>query len=312
MSNSFTPAYLQLPPGELEKRAEQALELLKACVLCPRRCRVNRWEGANGVCRTGRYARVSSYGPHMGEEDVLRGWRGSGTIFFSRCNLRCQFCQNYEISQQEAGDEVDAGELAEIMLRLQAYGCHNINLVSPTHVVAQILEAVAIAARRGLRLPLVYNTGGYDSLLALRLLDDVIDIYMPDMKYADERIAFTYSLVRNYPRVNQAAVKEMHRQVGDLQIGEDGLARRGLLVRHLVLPNHLAGTRKIVRFLARHISPNTYLNIMAQYHPDYRAERYPLINRRITAEEYEAAIRAAKEAGLYRLDQQQRMIFHWS
>ncbi len=305
MSISFTPAYLKLPPGELEKRAAQALEHLRACVLCPRRCRVNRWEGALGVCRTGRRAMVSSYGPHLGEEDVLRGWRGSGTIFFSRCNLRCQFCQNYEISQQDAGYEVSAEELAEIMLRLQDYGCHNINLVSPTHVVAQILEALVIAARRGLRLPLVYNTGGYDSLLALRLLDGVIDIYMPDMKYADERIAYTYSLVRNYPRVNRAAVKEMHRQVGDLQIGEDGLARRGLLVRHLVLPNNLAGTRKIVRFLARQISPHTYINIMAQYHPDYRADRYPLLNRRITPEEYQAALQMAKEAGLYRLDRRQ-------
>ncbi len=305
MSPSFTPAYLQLPPGELEKRAEQALNYLRSCVLCPRRCRVNRQEGALGVCRTARQARVSSYGPHLGEEDVLRGWRGSGTIFFSRCNLRCQFCQNHEISQQDAGHEVSAAELAEIMLWLQEYGCHNINLVSPTHVVAQILEALVIAVRRGLRLPLVYNTGGYDSLLALRLLDGVIDIYMPDMKYADERIAYTYSLVRNYPRVNRAAVKEMYRQVGDLQIDEDGLARRGLLVRHLVLPNNLAGTRKIVRFLARQISPHTYINIMAQYHPDYRADRYPLLNRRITPQEYQAAVQMAKEAGLYRLDRRQ-------
>lgn len=305
MSPSFTPAYLQLPPGELEKRAEKALNYLRSCVLCPRRCRVNRWGGALGVCRTGRWARVSSYGPHLGEEDVLRGWRGSGTIFFSRCNLRCQFCQNHEISQRDAGHEVSAAELAEIMLWLQEYGCHNINLVSPTHVVAQILEALVIAVRRGLRLPLVYNTGGYDSLLALCLLDGVIDIYMPDMKYADERIAYTYSLVRNYPRVNRAAVKEMHRQVGDLQIGEDGLARRGLLVRHLVLPNNLAGTRKIVRFLAHQISPHTYINIMAQYHPDYRADRYPLLNRRITPQEYQAAVQMAKEAGLYRLDRRQ-------
>lgn len=305
MSPSFTPAYLQLPPGELEKRAEKALNYLRSCVLCPRRCRVNRQEGALGVCRTGRWARVSSYGPHLGEEDVLRGWRGSGTIFFSRCNLRCQFCQNHEISQQDAGHEVSAAALAEIMLWLQEYGCHNINLVSPTHVVAQILEALVIAVRRGLRLPLVYNTGGYDSLLALRLLDGVIDIYMPDMKYADERIAYTYSLVRNYPRINRAAVKEMYRQVGDLQIGEDGLARRGLLVRHLVLPNNLAGTRKIVRFLARQISPHTYVNIMAQYHPDYRADRYPLLNRRITPQEYQAAVQMAKEAGLYRLDRRQ-------
>lgn len=309
MKNEFTPAYLLLPRGELEARAQQALERLRSCDLCPRRCRVNRWETASGVCRTGRFARVSSYGPHHGEEDVLRGWRGSGTIFFSRCNLRCQFCQNHEISQRDAGSEVTPEALAALMLELQEYGCHNINLVTPTHVVAQILEALVIAVRWGLRLPLVYNSGGYDTVDTLRLLDGIVDIYMPDMKYADEHIARKYSLVPNYPRINRAAVKEMHRQVGDLQIGEDGLARRGLLVRHLVLPNDLAGTRKIVRFLARQISPNTYLNLMDQYHPDYNAFRYPLLNRRITAAEYAAALEAARQAGLQRLDERRPLPF---
>lgn len=303
MKTGFTPAYLCLPRGELKRRAAAAYDRMAACDLCARYCGVNRLEGAPGVCRTGVLASVSSYGPHLGEEDPLRGWRGSGTIFFSRCNLRCQFCQNFEISQQDSGREVTGEELAAMMLELQALGCHNINLVSPSHVVAQILEAVAIAAERGLHLPLVYNTGGYDSPEALRLLDGVIDIYMPDMKYADGRMSRRYSGVSDYPQVNRAAVREMHRQVGDLQIDDHGLAKRGLLVRHLVMPNDVAGTAEIVRFLAEEISPDTYVNIMAQYRPAYRAHRMEGINRRITRQEYRRAERAAQAAGLWRLDQ---------
>ncbi len=301
-TRGFIPAYLKLPPGELERRAAEALEHLTCCDLCARECRVDRRAGKMGVCRTGMRARVSSYNPHLGEEDPLRGWRGSGTIFFTRCNLRCQYCQNHDISQTDAGREVEPQELAAIMLELQACGCHNINFVSPSHVVAQILAALALAARAGLRLPLVYNTGGYDSMSALKLLDGVIDIYMPDMKYAHTGHARRYSVARDYPPVNRAAVKEMHRQVGDLQIDENGLARRGLLVRHLVLPNDLAGTAEVVRFLVEEISPHTYLNLMDQYRPAYKAYLFPELNRCPSRREYQAAVEMAQQAGLQRLD----------
>lgn len=298
------PAYLSLlRSGELAERVRQAYRHLEACDLCARYCRVNRRASVRGaVCRTGERAIVASYGPHHGEEDVLRGWRGSGTIFFTWCNLRCVFCQNHDISQAPAGSEVEPEELAAIMLSLQARGCHNINLVSPSHVVAPILAAVLIAAQAGLRLPLVYNTGGYDSPEALALLDGVVDIYMPDMKYSDAALAQRYSKVRNYPAVNRAAVKEMHRQVGDLVLDSEGIARRGLLVRHLVLPGGLAGTGEVIRFLAEEISPNTYLNVMAQYRPCHRAGLYPELNRPITRAEYQEAIRLALAAGLTRLD----------
>lgn len=299
----FTPAYLHLlATGELQRRVETAYARLAACDICPRRCAVNRPGGELGDCRTGELARVSSYGPLYGEEAVLRGWRGSGTIFFTRCNLHCLFCQNYDISQSDDGDLLEPAELAEIMLRLQALGCHNINLVSPSHVVTQILAAVWIAAQAGLRLPLVYNTGGYDALETLALLDGVIDIYMPDMKYANPAAARRYSRARDYSQVNQAAVREMHRQVGDLQVDRQGLALRDLLVRHLVLPNDLAGSREIARFLAQEISPHTYLNVMRQYRPAYQAGAYPELNRPITRDEYQAAVQAALEAGLQRLD----------
>ena len=259
MSARIEPAYLSLlRSGELVQRAEEARRHLSICDVCAWRCPVNRLAGQLGVCRTGALARVYSYGPHLGEEDPLRGWRGSGTIFFSRCNLRCQYCQNHEISQTDAGNLVDDRDLAAIMLELQSYGCHNINLVSPSHVVPQILAAVALAAQAGLRIPLVYNTGGYDSLEMLRLLDGVVDIYMPDMKYSDAANALRYSRAKDYPVINRLAVREMHRQVGDLVLDENGLAVRGLLVRHLVLPGGLAGTREIVHFLAEEISENTY------------------------------------------------------
>jgi len=298
----FVPAYLTLLPGELARRTLLAHERLESCDLCPRECRVNRAGGNLGVCRTGVRARVSSYGPHYGEETVLSGWRGSGTIFFAGCNLRCQFCQNYEISQGNLGREVSVEEIASMMLDLQARGCHNINLVSPSHVVPQILAAISLAAAVGLRLPLVYNSGGYDSLSSLALLDGVIDIYMPDFKYGSKTAAHKYSRARNYPQIAQEAIREMHRQVGDLVVDTDGLARRGLLVRHLVLPQGLAGTKKVVEFLSKEISQNTYVNVMAQYYPAYNASRYPELNRKITIEEYKSALRLAREAGLHRLD----------
>jgi putative pyruvate formate lyase activating enzyme len=309
VDNSFEPAYVQLlRSGELRERVAQAYKHLSICDVCARGCKVDRRAGQVGVCRTGERAKVSSYGPHLGEEDPLRGWRGSGTIFFSRCNLRCQFCQNHDISQTDAGYEVEAEELASIMLELQAQGCHNINFVSPSHVVPQIMAASLIAAEAGLRLPLVYNTGGYDSMAMLGLLDGIIDIYMPDMKYADAEYARRYSKIANYPQVNQTAVREMHRQVGDLQINEMGLAVRGLLVRHLVLPENLAGTDDIVRFLATEISPNTYLNLMDQYRPAYKAYNFPELNRRIDRHEYRAAGKLAYDAGLNRLDER-RAVF---
>ena len=307
---AIEPAYLQLlRSGELRKRVVQAYEHLSICDVCARNCHVDRRVGQVGVCRIGDRAKVSSYGPHLGEEDPLRGWRGSGTIFFTRCNLKCQFCQNHDISQSEAGYEVEPEQLASIMLELQVQGCHNINFVSPSHVVPQIMAAVLIAAEAGLRLPLVYNTGGYDSMAMLKLLDGVVDIYMPDMKYADGEIARRYSKIANYPQVNQAAVREMHRQVGDLKINEMGLAQRGLLVRHLVLPENLAGTDEIVRFLAAEISPATYLNLMDQYRPAYKAHHFPELNRRITRGEYQAAVRMAQDAGLKRLDERRALFW---
>jgi putative pyruvate formate lyase activating enzyme len=303
----FRPAYLTLlETGELATRVADAWRHMTDCDLCARYCHVDRLQGSKGaVCRTGEHAVVHSYGPHHGEEDPLRGWRGSGTIFFSWCNLRCVFCQNWDISHKGLGREVAADELAAMMLDLQARGCHNINLVSPSHVVAQIIAAVEIAAARGLRLPLVYNTGGYDSPEALALLDGIVDIYMPDMKYGDSRIARQYSRVRDYVAVNRAALKEMHRQVGDLVLDERGIARRGLLVRHLVLPGKLAGSEQVLTFIADELSTDTYLNLMDQYHPCYRADDYPPLDRTITPDEFAAAVQAAERHGLHRLDHRQ-------
>ncbi|MFQ5848147.1 MAG: radical SAM protein [Candidatus Methylomirabilales bacterium] len=302
----YEPGYVALSrSGELERRAEQALGMLACCTVCPRDCEINRLQGEKAVCKTGRYAAVGSYFPHFGEEDCLRGWRGSGTIFFSMCNLRCVFCQNYDLSQEGTGRETRPERLAQMMLELQEEGCHNINFVTPEHVVPQILEAVPLAVRMGLRLPLVYNTSAYDSLESLRHLDGVVDIYMPDLKFWDPDVSKRLAKAKDYPAAAAAAIKEMHRQVGDLTFAEDGLARRGLLVRHLVMPGGVAGTREVVRFLAQEISPHTYVNIMAQYHPAglVGPEKYPEINRRITAEEYQEAIRVAREEGLYRFDE---------
>jgi len=300
--NAFEPAYLALlRSGELKRRVQAAYERLHACDFCGRECRVDRYEQP-GTCKTGVRAVVSSFGPHLGEEDPLRGYRGSGTIFFAWCNLNCQFCQNHDISQSGHGREVEPEELAQMMLSLQAQGCHNINFVSPTHVVAPILAALLIAAEAGLRLPLVWNTGGYDSLAALTLLDGVVDIYMPDMKYADEETARKYSKIKRYPAVNQAGVREMHRQVGDLVMDDNGIALRGLLVRHLVLPGGLAGTDKIARFLAEEVSRDTYINVMDQYRPCYRAYELPPLDRPVTRAEYEQAVQQGREVGLHRFD----------
>jgi len=306
-ATTFAPGYVTLlKNGELARRVERAWKHLEDCDLCARYCHVNRLQSTKGaVCRTGERAVVNSVGAHHGEEDALRGTRGSGTIFFSWCNLRCVFCQNWEISQKGIGRETDPAEIATMMLALQREGCHNVNLVTPSHVVAQILAAVRIGAERGLRLPLVYNTGGYDSLEALALLDGVIDIYMPDMKYGDSETAHRYSHVRGYWEANQAAVKEMHRQVGDLVIGADGIARRGLLVRHLVLPGDLANTDKVLGFIAGEISRNTCVNIMRQYHPCYRAWDHPPLDRPITTEKYDRTLAAAARHGLHRLDRPQ-------
>jgi putative pyruvate formate lyase activating enzyme len=301
---SFEPAYLRLlRSGELAERARLARAHLEDCDLCARYCRVNRLQGTRGaVCRTGERAVVSTFGPHHGEEYCLRGRRGSGTIFFSWCNLRCVYCQNWEISWNGEGGELGDAELAAVMLRLQDMGCHNINFVSPSHVVAQVLAALAIAAERGLRLPLVYNTGGYDSPEALALLDGAIDVYMPDLKYGDPELARRYSHIRDYPRFNQAAVREMHRQVGDLVLDRDGLALRGLLVRHLVLPNGVAGTEEIMRFLAEEISTETYVNVMDQYRPCFKAERSPGVERALMTVEFDQAVAIARRYGLDRLD----------
>lgn len=301
--STFEPAYLKLThSGELENRVRQAYQQLEACDLCAWECGINRRTGKLGVCRSGEQARVANYGAHMGEENPLRGWRGSGTIFFGRCNLRCQYCQNHDISQYDTGEEIEVNKLAAIMLKLQEYGCHNINFVSPSHLVAPILASIWIASQAGLQIPLVYNTGGYDSIAALKLLDGVIDIYMPDMKYADPKIARRLSKIPNYPQTNYAAVREMYSQTGDLQINEDGLAQRGLLIRHLVLPNNLAGSHEILEFIAQEISINTYLNIMDQYFPAYHASRYPELNRRITRDEYLSVLQAATKLGFHRLD----------
>jgi putative pyruvate formate lyase activating enzyme len=281
---------------------EQALAILENCCLCPRRCQVNRFKGELGKCSTGRQALVSSFGPHFGEEAPLVGSGGSGTIFFAFCNLECCFCQNYTISQLGDGREVEAAELASMMLSLEQRGCQNINFVSPTHVVPQILESLEIAVESGLSVPLVYNSGGYDAVETLKLLDGIFDIYMPDMKYSDAQNARRFSGIDDYPQMNRSAVKEMHRQVGDLQLDDSGVATRGLLVRHLVLPDGLAGTAGACRFLSQEVSVNTYLNVMAQYHPCYRAYDVPELARSISSKEFVEAIEIARSYGLHRLD----------
>lgn len=294
-------AYLKLSLSELGERAQRAVAMLEDCTVCAQACRVNRLKGEVGICRGGRRAAVSSYGPHFGEENPLVGSRGSGTIFFAFCNLKCRFCQNCEISHSGEGEVVSTSELAEMMLELQQGGCHNINLVSPSHFVPQILEALLAAVAQGLKIPLVYNTGGYDSPETLGILDGVVDIYMPDIKFGDDEAGREYAGASGYFTVAKRAVKIMHGQVGDLVVDKKGIAVRGLLVRHLVLPGNLAGTEKVMEFLAGDISKSTFLNIMAQYYPAHKAFEYPELNRRITGKEYREAINIAERYGLSRV-----------
>jgi putative pyruvate formate lyase activating enzyme len=298
----MTAAYVSLSEqGELAPRIEAALQMLRECRLCPHECRVDRAADHVGRCRTRRQALVSSIGPHFGEESPLVGTDGSGTIFFANCNMACIFCQNYDISHLGHGREFSASRLAEAMLELQREGCHNVNFVTPTHVMPQIMEALPEAIEGGLRVPLVWNCGGYESLEALRLLDGIVDIYMPDLKYSDAETAERLSGPKEYPRHAFAALREMHRQVGDLRVNKQGVAERGLLVRHLVLPQNLAGTPEVMRFLAE-LSPQTYVNVMAQYHPCHRAWEDAKLANALTMREYRDAVQAALDAGLKRLD----------
>ena len=297
---AFSPSYIKLyETGELKNRIDIAYSMLADCRLCPRECGINRLEGEKGFCKAGELAMVSSVCPHFGEEPPLVGRHGSGTIFFTNCNLDCIFCQNYDISHLGKGKEIDTSQLANAILSLQNLGCHNINFVTPTHYAPQILKALFVAIEDGLVVPLVYNCGGYESLEIIKLLDGIIDIYMPDIKYGDNDMAERYSKAKGYFDVAKSVITEMYRQVGDLSINKNGIAEKGLLVRHLVMPDSISGTEKALDFIAS-LSKNTYLNIMDQYRPQYKAYDYPKINRRITSEEFEKAIFLAKKAGLTR------------
>jgi putative pyruvate formate lyase activating enzyme len=299
--DTFTPAYKLLPSSALSEKIREAEEILKECTLCPRECRVNRTSDERGFCKTGNKPFISSWGPHFGEESPLVGRFGSGTIFFGNCNLGCLYCQNYSISHLEGGAETSFERLADIMLSLQKEGCHNINFVTPTHQMPMILRSLQIASGKGLNVPIVYNCGGYESIHSIKLLEGVVDIYMPDFKYIEPEMAKKYSYAKDYPATAMAAVKEMHSQVGDLII-DRGIALRGLLVRHLVLPEGIAGTAGVMKFIAEEISTASYVNIMDQYHPCYKAFDNPPLNRRITNKEYKEALRLAQEAGLKRID----------
>ncbi len=315
----FEPAYLSAHRcGELDTRARMALEELTDCCACPRNCHVNRLQDKELICRTGRHAIVSSAFAHFGEEDCLRGCKGSGTLFFGGCNLRCVFCQNWDISQQAAGKASTAEHIARLMLALQGQGCHNINLVTPEHVAPQVIEALAIAIPAGLRLPVVYNTSAYDALSSLRLLDGLIDIYMPDFKFWTKESARRLVKAKDYPDRAREAILEMHRQVGDLRFGSDGLARRGLLVRYLVMPGQQEEASAIFRWLAEYVSPDTYVNIMGQYRPQFqvrgrgvrsRPDKYSDIDRQPYRAELHAAYEAAREAGLWRFDERRPVTF---
>ena len=302
------PAYLKtFQQGELAIRIEEALKRMEACDLCPRDCGVNRIKDETGFCETGRRAKVASYTAHFGEEAPLVGQHGSGTIFISSCNLLCDFCQNYEISHQKEGREVEPQQMAEMMVHLAEKGCHNINFVTPSHVVPQILEALAFAVEMGLRVPLVYNTGGYDKPETLKMMDGIFDIYMPDFKFWEEKWSDRYCGAPDYRDVVITAVKEMHSQVGDLVMDEQGVAVKGLIVRHLVMPGDVSGTARIMDFLAKEISANTYVNVMDQYRPCGKAHNDEFVNRRLRSEEFRRALDAAIKAGLKRLDPRDRV-----
>lgn len=304
----FEPAAVALHRrGGLAAKVEEARAELEACLACPRDCGVNRLaDDRRGACHTGRHALVASAFPHFGEEDSLRGWNGSGTIFFALCNLRCVFCQNWDISQQPSGRECDAEDMATLMLGLQQRGCHNINFVTPEHVAPQVVEGLAAALPRGLRLPVVYNTSAYDSLRSLRLMEGLVDVYMPDFKFWEPETARRLARAHNYPEVARAAIAEMHRQVGPLRFGPDGLARRGLLVRHLVMPGQEAEATAIMEWLAAEVSPDTYVNVMGQYRPEHKVAgtaRYDDIDRGPRSEEVAVVVGAARRAGLWRFDE---------
>lgn len=315
----FEPAYLATERnGGLKARVRAALAELADCCACPRNCHVNRLEDQRRVCNTGRYAVVSSAFAHFGEEDCLRGWNGSGTLFFGLCNLRCVFCQNWDISQKHAGRACTAEEIADLIMELQAQGCHNINFVTPEHVVPQIIEAIAAAVPRGLKLPIVYNTSAYDALESLRLLDGLVDIYMPDFKFWTRESARRFAKAKDYPERAREAILEMHRQVGPLKFGPDGLARRGVLVRHLVMSGLVEEAAAIFEWLAKAVSPDTYVNIMGQYRPEYQVgsvaddgrRLYAEIDRRPLPSEMEAAYAAARRAGLWRFDERRSRLRH--
>ncbi len=298
---SYYPRYIKAyRNGVLESKIIEGKKLLKNCKLCPRNCEVNRYLEEGKVCATGKYPRISSYFPHFGEESCLVGFRGSGTIFFTSCNLRCVFCQNWDISHSRDGREVTPSELAQIMIDLQNQGCHNINFVTPSHVVVQILKAINLAVEMGLRIPLVYNTSAYDSVESLNLLDGIIDIYMPDFKFWHQKSAKRFMTAPDYPKVVRRNLQIMYRQVGDLNVNDQYIAVKGLLVRHLVMPNHLKDTYQIIQFLASQISPKTALNILFQYHPEYKVgiNRFTELNRLLSLKEHEHAKRLKQEAGL--------------
>lgn len=296
---TFEPGYIKLfKNGILKKKVKDGMKRLENCDICPHNCGVNRMEGEKGFCRTTKDLMVSSCSPHFGEEKPLVGTKGSGTIFFTYCNLRCVFCQNYDISCGLYGNKVTAEAASDMMLDLQEQGCHNINLVTPTQFVPQILKSLEIAAGEGLKIPLVYNTGGYDSLKTLKLLEGIVDIYMPDIKYADEETAKKYSGISDYPNVVKKAVKEMYRQVGDLKTDNKGIALKGLIIRHLVLPHGLSGTEQVIKFIAEEVSPDSFVNIMAQYHPAHKAHLFPELSRHLSIKEYQEALKIAKRYGI--------------
>jgi len=292
------PSYLNLCNDELEKRIQKAYQLFSPCQICPHKCKVNRKEGELGICRSGEEVIISSYNAHFGEEPPLSGRFGSGTIFFTHCNLKCVYCQNYPISQLGNGNKVSLLKLAKIMLELQEKKCHNVNLVTPTHFVYQILQSIKIAIELGLHIPIVYNTSGYESVHTLKLLKGIVEIYLPDARYANNRIAEKYSAAPHYFEVMKRALKEMYRQVGDLLIDKNSIAVSGLIVRHLILPEGQSGTRKIMNFISQEISPHTYISLMAQYFPAFKAEQYAKLSRRISREEYREALKAFREEGL--------------